>query len=178
VTDVLVERNYASDMRAVIDAETGEGSYAAPIVAEHIVAKLRATDPELLNGWLQEQAVNFLRHAINLRDCSVRTHNRLTARRSVFREAREALENGDPEPMRSNFLGEMYLTEDGTKVPLREMRKAELTYAADDFAARVRDNAMREAFLRALAKKVGKGKVSDHFDEDKLAAMWRSITGE
>lgn len=169
-------RDYAAEMRAVIDAEA-QGSYASPVVAEHIVSKLRATDPDLLFGWLNAQAVGFVRHAINLRDCSVRTHNRITASRSVFRAAANAFDGSDPEPLRTNFLGEVYVVEDGSKVPLAEMREPELLFAADDFAARVRDNALREAFLRALAKKVRNDRVSDHFTEDQLAEMWRSIGG-
>lgn len=174
----MSERNYAAEMRAVIDAETGEGAYFAPTVAEHIVSKLRATDPDLLRGWLDGQAVSFVRDAINQRDCSTRTHNRIAARRSVFRQAAEAAEAGDPEPLKTNFMGEVYVIEDGSKVPLREMRKPELLFAADDFNRRANENALRAAFLTVLAKKVGNRKVSDVFDEDKLAAAWRSISGE
>lgn len=39
------ERDYAADMRAVIDAETAAGDYESTVVAAHIVQKLRETDP-------------------------------------------------------------------------------------------------------------------------------------
>jgi hypothetical protein len=172
-----MSRDYAADMRAVIDAETAAGPYVSAVVAEHIVDKLRATDPDLLNGWLDSQAAQLLRHAINLRDCSVRSHNRATQGRSVFRDAAEAAAAGDIEPLRSHFLAEVYVVEDGSRIRLADMRKPELLYAADTFQARARRNQMQEAFLRALAAKVGKGRVADRFDEDKVAALWRSLTG-
>lgn len=172
-----MERNFAAEMRAVIDAETAHGSYSAPLVAEHVVEKLRATDPDLLHGWLDSQAVQFVRHAINLRDCSVRAHNRGTRGRSVFAQAAEAAESGNLEPLKTGFLDERYVIEDGTKARLGDMVKPDLLFAADDYAARKRENALQEAFLRALAKKVGSDCVSDHFDEGRLAELWQSISG-
>lgn len=170
-----MSRDYATEMRAVIDAEA-QGTYAAPVVAAHIVEKLRATDADLLRGWLDLQAENFIRHAINLRDCSTRTHNRTAVRRSVFREAAENFEAGNAEPLVTGFLDEVYVVEDGNKVPLREMRSADLLFAADDYKARAAQHLMQEAFLRALAKKVRSKKVGDVLDEEKVASLWRSLS--
>lgn len=169
-------RDYAAEMRALMDAEA-VGTYASPVVAAGIVEKLRATDPDLLSGWLDLGAVSFVRDAINQRDSSVRTHNRMTASRSVFRRAAEAAEQGDEEELRTNFLGEVYVVEDGMKMPLRDMKAAELTFAADDFTQRANENAMRAAFLRALARKCSRKPVGEVFDEDKLAELWCSISG-
>lgn len=171
-----MSRDYAAEMRAVIDAETGSGPYSSPLVAEHIVDKLRATDPDLLNGWLQAQAVNFVRHAINLRDCSARTHARVTAGRSVFRDAADAHDGGNSTAL-AGFLNTVYVIEDGSRLRLAEMRKPELIYVADDYGRRAAENALQESFLRALAKKVGRGKVSDHFTDERLTEMWLSISG-
>jgi len=171
-----MSRDYAAEMRTVIDAEA-QGTYASPAVALHIVEKLRATDPDLLAGYLDVQAVQIIRHAINLRDCAVRTHNRTNASRSVFRQAAEDFAEGDDTGLRTNFLGEVYVLDDGMRMPLREMKAAELTFAADDFASRARENAMREAFLRALARKCRTKPVGEVFAEEKLAELWNSITG-
>lgn len=168
-------RNYASEMRQVIDQETATGPYVSAAVAEHIVEKLRATDPDLLTGWLDQQAVQFLRHAINLRDCSVRTHARMTAGRSVFRDAALASEAGDTGALGA-FLRTVYVIEDGSRVRLSEMTKPDLLYVAEDYGRRAAENLLQEAFLRAVAKKVGARKVSDVFDEDKLNSLWRSIS--
>lgn len=168
-------RNYAVEMRAAIDAETGGGPYVSAVIAEQLVDKLRATDPELLAGWLDAQAVQFVRIAINARDSSQRTHARQTAGRSVFRDAAQAAEAGDSQALGS-FLTTVYVIEDGSRVRLAEMRKPELLYVADDYGHRAADALMQEAFLRALAKKVGSRKVSDVYDEAKLTAMWQSIT--
>jgi hypothetical protein len=172
----MTDRDFAAEMRAVIDAETANGPYVSATVAAHIVEKLTATDPDLLDGWLHAGAVQFLRHAINLRDCSARTHARHMASRSVFRQAAEDHEDGD-ETALVRFLDTRYVIEDGSRVRLAEMRKPDLVFVADDYAARARENALQEAFLRALAKKVGRGRVSDHFTDEQLTAMWTSVTG-
>jgi hypothetical protein len=171
-----VSRNYAAEMRALLDAETASGPYISAVVAEHICEKLRATDPELLQGWLDQQAVNFLRHAINLRDCSVRSHARATAGRSVFKDAADAAEAGDTEAL-GTFLATVHVVADGSRVRLAEMRKAELQFVAEAYDRRAAENALQAAFLGALARKVGKGAVSDHYDEAKLTELWLSISG-
>lgn len=166
-------RDYAAEMRAVIDAETGDAPYTSVVVAEHIVTKLKATDPALLDGWLHAQAVNFLRHAINLRDCSARSHARVTAGRSVFREAAES---GDVEAL-TQFLDVRYVVDDAnTRTRLADMGRQELLFAADAYKRRAAESLIEETFLRLLAKKVGTRKVADVFDEEKLATAWRSIT--
>lgn len=172
----MTDRDYAAEMRAVIDAETADGPYQSPVVAAHIVEKLAATDPELLSGWLHGQAVNFVRHAINLRDCAVRTHVRLTASRSVFRQASDAHEAGDTAAL-AGWLGVVHVVEDGSRKRLAEMDAADLGFVADDYGRRAAENALAEAFLRAVAKKVGRRRVSDVFDETKLSALWNSISG-
>lgn len=173
----MSDRDYAAEMRTLIDAETSGGPYVSPQVAEHIVNKLRATDPDLLNGWLQAQAVNFVRHAINLRDCSTRSHARATSGRSAFAAAAELHEAGAADAM-SGWLDVVHPLEDGTRKRIADMTAVDLLAVADDYDARARENGLHAAFLKAIAKKVRKGKVSDHFDDAKLAQLWRSISGQ
>jgi len=53
------ERDYAAEMRAVIDSETSHGPYVSRQAAADIVEKLRANDPHLLDGWLSQPAALF-----------------------------------------------------------------------------------------------------------------------
>lgn len=169
-------RDYAAEMRAVIDAETSHGPYSSPVVAEHVVEKLRATDSELLSGWLDAQAVGIIRHAINLRDCSVRSRVRATASGSVFARDAADHEAGDGSAM-SGWLTVVHVVEGGSRKRLAEMNADDLGFAADDYGRRAAENALAESFLRALARKVGGGKVSDHFTDTQLSKLWQSITG-
>lgn len=171
----MSDRDYAAEMRAAIDAETSGGPYISAVVAAHIVEKLMATDPDLLDGWLHAGAANFIRLSINHRDSSQRTHARMTAGRSVFRRAAEDYQEGDDEAL-ANFLGTVYVVENGSRVRLGEMHKPDLLFAADAYQSRAAENALQEAFLRALARKVGNRRVSDMFDDEKLAAMWTSLS--
>lgn len=170
------DRNYVAEMRAVIDAETASGDYSSPLVAEHIVKKLRVTDPDLLDGWLHAQAVQFVRHMINLRDCSRRTHARTAGRRAAFADSAELLAAGDRTAM-DGWLTVVHVLEDGGRKRIADMTAVDLTFVADDYDQRATENAMHATFLRALAKKVGKRKVSQVFTEQKLTELWQSIAG-
>jgi hypothetical protein len=66
-------RDYAAEMRAVIDAEA-TGTYVPGVIAAAIVEKLREVDADLLVGWLDFQAETFVRQAINNRDNSLLAH--------------------------------------------------------------------------------------------------------
>lgn len=171
------DRDYLAEMRAVIDAETAGGPYASPVIAEQIVVKLRATDPDLLDGWLHAQAASFIRHAINLRDCSTRSHARSTSGRSVFADAAKRHEAGESDAMQG-WLYVVHVVEDGTRKKLAEMTADDLMHVAADYDERARENAMHSAFLKAVAKKVRKGVVGDHFTDEKLAQLWQSIGGQ
>lgn len=167
-------RDYAAEMRAVIDAETGS-EYSSPAVAARIVEKLRASDPGLLAGWLDAQAITIIRQAINHRDSSARTRARHVASRSVFAAAAAAHEDGDDTAL-DGWLNTVHALGDGQRKRLADMTADELLYAADDYAARVRQNRMAEAFLRALAREVGSGVVADRFTGGQLAELWGSIS--
>lgn len=174
----MTDRDYGADMRAVIDAETSEGPYVAVVVAEHIVEKLTATDPELLIGWLRVHAVSLVREAITRIDRSTRASARLTAGARRFSAAVDAAEDGDTEQLVS-FLDCAYVVdEDDSRKRLGEMTAADLRFVADSYDRRAAENAMNATFMRALAKKVGKGRVSDHFTDEQVAEMWLSISGK
>jgi hypothetical protein len=175
MTEDTRERDFVAQMRAAIDAETGDGPYVSRVVAEHIVHKLRATDPDLLDGWLHAQAEHFLWQAINDRDRSTRARGKEAAKRATFGKAAAAFENGDTEPL-TQFLAMPFPVEGGSRKRLADLTGDDLAYVADDYGRRATENAMTEAFLRALAKRVQHGVVADHFTEQQLADMWTSLT--
>lgn len=174
----MTDRDYGADMRAVIDAETSEGPYVAAVVAAHIVEKLRATDADLLAGWLDVHAEALVREAITRIDRSTRASARHTAGGRRFAAAADAAEDGDTEQLVS-FLDCAYVVdEEDSRKRLGEMTAADLRFVADSYDRRASENAMNATFMRALAKKVGKGRVSDHFTDEQVAEMWRSISGK
>lgn len=170
-----MSRDFAGEMGAVIDAEIGEGPFVSAVVASHIVDKLRATDPDLLSGWLDFQAVGILRDAISTRERSVRSHARAVRGRSVFANAAEQAEGGNAAALGA-FLDIRYVVDDqNTRVRLADMDRSALIFAADDYRRQANENLMEEAFLRALAKRVGRRTVKDVYSEAQIAAMWSGL---
>lgn len=171
----MTERDYAVDMRAVLDAATdGAQSYIPARVATEVVEKLRVNDPSLLAGWLDEQAQRFVWRAINERDQSRRAMTNRRAAGSVFASATDAAAAGDAEPLH-RFLDAPYTVEGGSHKPLADLTRDDLLFVSAVYRQRADDNAMRAAFLAALAKKVRKGTVADYFTEREVAAMFESI---
>jgi hypothetical protein len=171
-----VERDYAAEMRAIIESETAEGPYTAAAVAHHIVDKLIATDPELLQGWLDAQAVYIVRLAIVERDRVNRSvaRSNSSSKRSIFQNAVVAAELGHTAPL-GKWLSTVFVAREGVRLKLSEMRKDDLEYCAKMYNRKSNEMLMQEAFLLALAKSVGKGQVKDLYDEKKLSELWRSI---
>lgn len=170
-----MSRDYAAEMRTVIDAEA-TGTYVPGVVAAAIVEKLRETDNDLLSGWLDAQAETFVRQAINNRDNSQRTAARHHRPRSVFAADAEAAEAGEPERL-AGWLTTRFTIEDGSRKPLAEMGKDDLLFVGDAYDARARENKLTAAFVRAIARKVKTGVVADHFTDEALTTMWSSLTG-
>lgn len=167
-------RDYAADMRAVIDAETGHGPYVSRVVAREIVEKLEANDPDLLSGWLHAQAEQLLWGAINDRDRSRRASARATGSRSAFARAAGNHEGGDATAL-GHWLSSPYVVEDGTRRALATLTKDDLLFVARSYDDRASANAFEAAFMRALAKKVSGGTVGDHFDEPTIAKLRASL---
>jgi hypothetical protein len=168
------QRDFAAEMRAVIDAETSHGPYVSRQAAADIVEKLKANDLELLNGWLHAQAEMLIWQAINDRDRSVRSASRSALSRSAFARASEANDAGDSGPL-THFLDAPYVVENGSRVRLADLTKADLLYVADRYDDRAKANAFEAAFMRAVAKKVRTGTVRDHFTEEALLKLRRSL---
>lgn len=171
----MSDRDYVGEMRKLIDAEA-TGTYVSGVVAHDIVEKLRANDPELLSGWLDFQAEQFVRMAINDRDRSHRTAARYSRPRSVFAADAEATEAGEPDRM-VRWLAVPFTVDDGSRKPLGEMAKDDLLFVSDTYEARAKENRLTAAFLKAIARKVKGDKVSDHFTDDQLSTMWNSLSG-
>lgn len=169
------ERNYAHDMRAKID-ELAVGTYIPAMVAHRIVRWCTENDPDLLKGWLEAQAESFIRFAINEKDRSVRAAARHSKSRRSFRDDAIAAEAGDTSRLHG-WLNVAFSLSNGTRMPLAEMSNIELSDVATTYAVRAEGNAMTAAFLKAIAVRVGQGKVSDVFDDETLAEMWGSLTG-
>lgn len=169
----MSERNYAAEMRAVIDAETGDGPYVSRVAAEHVVEKLRATDPDLLGGWLDAQAEHFVWQLINDRDRSTRSYARSAAKPRAFGEDAES---GEPRRM-VRWLNVPFSVEDGSRKRLAALTKTELLFVADAYDARAQENKLTAAFMRAIARKVGPATVADTYTDEQLAAMWSSLVG-
>jgi hypothetical protein len=170
----MTVRDFAAEMRAVIDAETSHGPYVSRVIAREIVEKLEANDAELLDGWLREHAEQLVWQAINDRDRSMRSSARATSSRSAFAAAANAAEGGDGQAL-GRFLSCPYVTEDGSRLRLAELTHADLLFVAKGYDAQSKQAAMEAAFFAALARKVRKGTVADHFTEERIAELRRSL---
>jgi hypothetical protein len=170
-----VVRDHAVEMRAVFDAEMAGGD-PLPLVAARVAEKLRAVDPGLLSGWLDAGVVSFLRDAMAHIDRSGRAHARLGAARGVFGEMSDAVEGGDPGAL-VGWLDTVHrATPDGSRFRLRDMGRDQLLFVADCYADLARSSAFEAAFMRALAKRVGRRTVGEVYTEVQIAAMRSGIT--
>lgn len=171
-----LSRDFNAEMRAIVDSETADGPYVSAIIADRIVGKLSIADPELLDGWLNLNAVGFVRDLINRRDAGRRTRARFDARRQDFSSAAGRFAAGDNAAMAS-FLSAVHVVSDGSRKRLADLTASDLEHVANSYERQAKHTTMAAAFLRALQRRIGNETVGDVFSEADLGQMWRSVSG-
>lgn len=176
---VTEQRDYFSTMKEVIEAHINQGPFISNVAAAEIVEKLRANDPDLLFGWLNAHAVQIVRVAILEIDRSKRSSARVQTARSVFAAAAEKAEQGDSsglDQFRTGWLDTRFVV-DGERRLLADLTGDDVLKVAADYHQRAESNLLEEAFMKAIAKKVGKRRVGDVLSNEKLNQLRQSITG-
>jgi hypothetical protein len=148
-------------IRELIDKELKAQRLVPAEAAQRIVDKMKRQHPDELDEWLHEHAVSFLTRQISHLIASVRTQAMHQTQRRAFNDAVAA---GDVSLLDTKWR----IDDDNTRAALRDMTGVECRFAADYHAGQAAANAMREAFLRAVAKKVGNKKVGDVLGEEEL----------
>jgi hypothetical protein len=173
------KRDYAADMRKYLDeARNTDGPYNAVTAAAVIADKIQREDPELYYGWLEAHATATIRAALTAADAATRAHARTTTA-SVFAAAAAAAEAGDPAPLKQGFLQAVYVVDSSyNRKALKDMIASDLTYVAGNYEDRARSQMFEATFFRALARKVGDGRVADVFNNQELSELHDQVTGK
>jgi hypothetical protein len=171
----MTERDFAAEMRAVLDEHTAKGAYIPRRAAEEIVAKLRVNDPELLEGWLHADPAHFIHQFILDVDRSRRTAARHQQSRGEFADAARRHEAGDTDAL-TGYLGLRYtVDESNTRKTLGECRGAEVAFVAQGYRDAERENKFHAVLFEKIAKKIGSDTVAEHYDNKQLAAMFGGV---
>lgn len=166
-------RDYVGEMRELIDLRTaGLTGYVAIEVAKQLVVELRETDPELLAGWLDAQAEQFIREMITARDRSIRSRQVHVARSAEFGSAMNAAQRTGNTATLTRFLSTPFTVEGEVRKPLGAMNHADLLFVKDEYERRSRENRMYARIMDKLAQTVTTGTVSDHYSEAQLATLF------
>ena len=172
----MTSDSYVARMRAYIEDHVLADEYVAGIAAAEHVDKLRAADPELLDGFLREYAPTVLREFITGMRRARRSHRARWAGGTAFAEAAEAHAAGDGEALnRYRYLDAHYTVDAAhTSKRLGDLVAAELQFVANDFTDRAARNQVKALAFQAMAKRVGRlgGCVQDHYTDAQLAAMF------
>jgi hypothetical protein len=172
-------RDYAAEMRKLIDDERSSDTYNAAISAHRIVEELMSGDRELLYGWLEAHAVPTVRAAFTAADAATRSYARQNRSASVFKEAAEEAGRGNSAPLRQGFLQAVYTINDANdRKALKDMTASDILFVADQYEGRANAAKLEAAFLRAVAKKLGTGRVADKFNNVQLDELRTRIIGK
>lgn len=175
----MSRRDWTAEIRDLITKETRHNSYHARPLADEIVKSLRANDPALLLGWLNDNAEQFMYETINRIDRARRAVHAGRARSRAFAEAVEQHQRGNSAPL-ATFLDTRWVVANGTRKRLGDLNATDVTYIRDGYRRRVRDNLMWASFMDALRAKLERdgGTVEDHYTEEELSTMLRSLSGD
>lgn len=170
------ERDFNAEILDLVKNMTPVGDFTARIVAEDVIAKLRANDPGLLAGWLDLRAGEILGAWIVAHYNSLRSRSRVMAPRKAFAEAAERFtDTGDIATL--GPFGAVYVVDHANlRRRVADMVGDDHLFVADHYADDKHTAAMLEAFHRAVAKKIGTQRTADVFSADQYLTMYRSIT--
>lgn len=176
---VIRRRDYACEMRELVDTYRDRPEYNAASAAVEIYDWLIANDRELLIGFLEGGAVLSIRSVMTAADAATRAYARANGPASVFAEAANEAEKGNPGPLRQGFLDARYVVDEKySRKELRNMTSDDVLYVAQKYQDRAR-GAMREAqFLREIAKQIGNRTVGAVFNNVQLAELHGIISGK
>jgi hypothetical protein len=174
---IATRRDPVREVRKYVDdvLDRAGDTYIVGTLAAQIVERLRDEDPGLLADFLDAHATSIMAKMLGDVVRIERTRVKQQSSRRVFNEATKRFENGDTAALNS-WLDLMYVVNiDEQRKRLRDMDKDDLEYAAADYTARARGNALQAAFLRALSAKVGAKNVGEVFSDDEITRMWQSV---
>jgi hypothetical protein len=178
----LQDRDYATEMHDLLESE--DQGDPAPLVAARVVAKLRVTDPGLLAGWLDVQAVNLIAEAVRRLGQVGRSRARRDAPRSAFREFEDEVKSYRRDPDGGGDAGERpapswlatrWTVEGGRRPTLGEMTAPDLLFVAGQHTKTANEAKFEAAFAKALASKIGDDTVSDHFTDEQITNLRSSL---
>lgn len=166
-------RDYVAEMRDLINKATAAepDGYIPGVVAAGIVFELRENDPELLHGWLDMQAEQFVREAIGARDRSIRSRMRSTSGRREFGEAKDRFDDGDSAAL-DGYLHLPITVAANVHKPLGILTHEELIVARNEYQKRANTNLFYVRVLDAVAERVTIGVVEDHWTEAQLENLF------
>lgn len=175
----LHKRDFVADMRRFIDKMRPSDKYNAGVLAHEVAQRLLTEDRELLYGFLEAHAVPTIRAVITAADAATRSYARHNGKASVFADAVRAAEAGDDKPLRLGFLQAVYVINgDNDRKALKDMTAEDVLFVAASYDNRAQSALLEAAFLRAVAKKIGKGRVADSFTNIQLAELRARLTGK
>lgn len=172
----VILRNYTSEMHERIKKAIPEYDYVPSIIAMNVIDRVEKEDPELLSGFLVEQAVRLVSEAIVEMSVNQRKRYRAAAARTEFSEAAARFEAGD-ETALSPFYAEFTVDVENTRRQAANMTGADHLFVATRYRKVERTSKMQAAFHEAVAQKVGDKQTKDVFTEEEYSRLYQSITG-
>lgn len=168
-------RDYRAEFHAFIDQRMPTGDYVLPVVAAELVTQLRKTDPQLLRGWLDSNAAQFVTQVLGDQARSQRGRQISEAPRSAFKTAADRFSEGDEDALKQFDL-HFVVSDDMLRRRLGDMTKADHLFVAGEHIKRSNAALFESAFHKAIARRIPAGKTTqDVLTEDEYLRLRSSI---
>lgn len=142
--------------------------YIPEHVAADLIDRVRRTEPDALDQWLQAEAHIFVTRAITQR---LSRERRSTLAPEAKRTLREWRPSDDPGPLADLFAVRYEVDPDHTRRRLGDMTGPDCTFVADQYEHRASANAREGRMFRVLAERVGDRRVRDVFTAEQLRSL-------
>lgn len=166
------DRNYSHEMSEIFDRIMTSGDdLVVSVEASKLVARLAETDPDLLRGWLANNAEQFVSDALGARLRSKRAYVRRTSQVRAFSAAAQSGDLTRLHPFRIRHI----VDEHNTQRSVGHMTGDDHVFVAQSYDMSAQTSQMLAAFHRAVARKVGSRRTEEVMDEDTYLRLYESI---
>jgi len=173
-----IPASYINEMNALIlnEIDVQEGGWIAATVANRMVERLRAEDPDLLKGWLDLQAENLIRAELTRVVNSRRTRSRSRSAAVAFNNAaREAERTGDYSALTGMFTAMHVVSNDNLRRQAKDMTGRDHLYVARRYHGSANEFLTLSAFHEAVARQVGDARTEEKYTSEEYERLYRSI---
>lgn len=159
---MTTNRDYRTEFQTFVDARLPKGDFVLAVFAAELVEEMLKKNPDVLFGWLEENATLFVTQYLGDQQRADRNRHAVEAPRAAFKSAADRFTAGDKKALDEirTFDKRFVVNEKMLRRRLGDMTSADHYYVAGEHTKREASARFEAAFHRVVAKLIPDGQTT------------------